>query len=342
MFNLKNIESIKSKLQSKKTISLFLLVLIGVLTVNYGYKISQKNHFLDFSTIYVDDLKTDIQASVNTQNIELFLLDENNYVVPVTKSMQANMDTTDYIKMIFDLYTSNCNSLPLGLRSPIVSSSRLIDWDIINKKLTLNVTKEFLNYDEAIERKVLESLAYSFTQFDEVDSVFLKVESDGVEFLKSGYYVGSGVSKSIGLNIEMDTNDPYNAHNVVVYYISQNADEEYLVPVTYIKDKDVAESMYIFDKMANPPESLSLVTAVDDDVELIDEVTSEAELILNVNSAILNSNNTLSELLIKQVLLSFGHNNEIESITVLVNGEVVETDTVVFSELEIPTLINKI
>ena len=91
------------------------------------------------------------------------------------------------------------------------------------------------NYAKEEERQIVESIAWTLTQFKEIKQVQFQINGEKLAKMPvSGTPLGEGVSRANGINFDDEqVADVTNTKPVTLYFMAQNNNkQQYYVPVT--------------------------------------------------------------------------------------------------------------
>lgn len=295
------------------SLSLFALLLLYLMPSNTS---------LDY------EIKTETVEYVYTNMLEvIYLLDSNDYVARTTIK-GCVCDTLETIKDVTEgLITDGKknNIIPNGFRPLIPSGTEVLDLDLEDKTLTINFSKELLTINEKYEEKMIESIVFTLTSIDGIDKVIIKVEGEPLKKLpNSGKLLPDILDKSFGINKNYSLVNTNDIESYTVYYVSNNNDENYYVPITkYVNGQSEDKIKVIIEELSTSPiYEENLMSFLNSNVSLINYNLENDKLSLNFNDYIFNdaSNNILEEV-IYTISLSIEDNYNIKDISFLVNNE---------------------
>ncbi len=299
--------------------SIAITLVLGIVVIGTREKSVSENTEVE----YVESLSETIEYDSKKDSIMLYVWDKNHYVFPIIKEINKGT-LTEQVVEIFEIYTKYSNTLPSEIVSPVVKSTKLVDVKINNNSIVLNMSEEFNNYNLEYERKIFEALAYTYTQFVDIEKVYFEINDNDLEYGKGGFPLKNGISRNMNLNLVLDTKNPSNSKEVIIYYLSQSNKEDYFIPVTYLVDKDIAVGEYIINTMANT-NNLNLDTCIRNYIDIIQEPYYEKDvLVININDNVfaedidINSSTTFN-----QIYLTFAGNYNVKELSLLINGEII-------------------
>lgn len=272
-----------------------------------------------------------VDTMTNQENVpQVNLLDEEYYAVyalhesdHIVKTYVSKQEESDPVLAVFELLTTKSNQLPIGTTSLISPMTRLIDYSIEEEVLTLNLSKEFLTYDPQAEQQVLESLVWSFTEIPGIERVKFEIENEPVSNLNGALAVGRGLTRDMGVNLELDTASLDNTQLVTVYFMTDDSQNAMLVPVTRLIPNSVDPIDYAVNALIQGATSKDYISVFDHQTTLLSSPTIQDGLIsLNFSSELYyDQNQTLvSSLMLKQLVMTLTEFDEIESVSVAING----------------------
>ena len=181
-------------------------------------------------------IETEYVSNLNTSHI--YLLNEDNYLVKVDFLLTKD-NIKDNIKMIINELSIN-NKKYLPLKGIIPSNTKLNNIDLNDNTLTIDFSNDLLKVNKHLEEKVIESIVYSLLELKEIDNV--KISIDGKQLTKlekNNKSLPVLLDNSFGINKTYDINKINDIEKVVIYYVFNEKEKDYYVPVTkYINSHD--------------------------------------------------------------------------------------------------------
>lgn len=251
-----------------------------------------------------------LEDSIGFANQKVYLLNNNNYFVEV--DVFLNPIDQDYpIQSIFNTLKISNNSLPLTFSGYIPADVELLNYQVVDSVLYLNLSKEFDNYDN--KDFILSGLVHSYL----INNNYLKV-SISIDSVLRGVY-----DSNYPINEEGSFTSRRDIDKVVVYYIDSFDNNHYYVPIFKYMNDDRDKICIILDELKdNIPNSL--VSYIDDDLELLDSKIENDVLILSFNSSLLNDK---KEENIKLISSSVFQNYDVSAVLFQVNDKIEEIVT---------------
>ncbi len=275
-----------------------------------------------------DTVTSSIDDSTATIMTELYLIDENGYVVSQTMSLPK---VESVAKQALEYLVTNgpvSNILPNGFRA-VLPADTTVDVNIDGNKAIADFSPEFEKYAAEDEEKILQAVTWTLTQFEKVEKVELRVNGYPLtEMPVNGTPINkNGLSRTMGINLDSNgVVDLTNSRQVTVYYLAQKGESVYYVPVTKrVSNVENDNVIAVVEELIDGPAYTSkLVSGFMSDVALLDDPKLvDGEVTLNFNEAIFGSfeEELISTQLLNSLVLSLTEQTGIEKVSVLVNGE---------------------
>ncbi len=267
-------------------------------------------------------------GATDSNQRQVYLIDKNDMVVPqvlqVPKSDKPAKQVVEYL--VEDSKVTN--QLPDGMRAVLPAGTEVLSLNIEQGTATVDFSKEFKQYAPEDEMRILQSLTYTLTQFDNVNNVKVQINGKDQKVMPVNHTpIGDGLTRENGINIETSgVVDVTNSDTVTVYFLAQNDKEQvYYVPVTRrVPSTDNLVKATVDELITGPSQQSGLVTEVHNTVELVTApVIEDGVVTLNFNKAILgqNENTAISESVLNSLVLSLTEVEGIDKVALKVNGQ---------------------
>lgn len=264
--------------------------------------------------VYPNDLET------------VYLLDSNDYVARVLISA-SNDSIVSKATSLIDALTiggKKENVIPNGFRSIIPSGTKVIDIELEDGVLIINFSKDILDIDKKYEDKMIESLTYTLTSINGIDSIKLLV--DGKELKKlpnSNKLLPTFLDKSYGINKIYEITNVGNIDSYTVYFVNNVNDNKYYIPVTkYVNDYKQDKIRIIIDELASSfTYQSNLSSFLNENTKLLNYEVIDKQIKLNFNDMIFSdiTNNDILEEVVYTICLSINDSIDIDSVVFLAN-----------------------
>lgn len=304
---------IKKMLYKKILVASSLLVVLFML---YLIPTKKEVEFAETNLEYVypNDLET------------VYLLDSNDYVARVLISA-SNDSIISKATSLIDALTiggKKENVIPNGFRSIIPSGTKVIDIELEDGVLIINFSKDILDIDKKYEDKMIESLTYTLTSINGIDSIKLLV--DGKELKKlpnSNKLLPTFLDKSYGINKIYEITNVGNIDSYTVYFVNSVNDNKYYIPVTkYVNDYKQDKIRIIIDELASSfTYQSNLSSFLNENTKLLNYEVIDKQIKLNFNDMIFSdiTNNDVLEEVVYTICLSINDSIDIDSVVFFAN-----------------------
>lgn len=258
---------------------------------------------------------------------ELYLIDQNGLVAPQTvhlpKVEGVAKQALEYL--VHDGPISQL--LPNGFQAALPAGTEIYGVNIVDGIGIVDFSEQFKDYRPEDELKILQSITWTLTQFDSVEKIKIRINGYDQEVMPiNGTPIGEGFSRANGINIEMDNVvNVANSKGVTLYFLAQNGETPYYVPVTRRVNSSVDQIEAVITELLAGPSSFSnLLTDFRNGVKLLD-VPSYANGIVtvNFNEELLNhiDGTAISDEVLNLLVLSLTEQPGVEKVAIEVNGD---------------------
>lgn len=240
----------------------------------------------------------------------IYLLDNADYVsrtlIPV--SQESTIETaTDLIDgLLIDGKKSNI--IPRGFKPLLPKDTTILNLSLNNCILTINFSKEFNNIKQEYEEKLIEALTYTLTSIKGIEKIDLYVEGNKLTCLpNSKKQLPEYLDKSYGINKSYEITSLKEVDTYTVYYVSNNSDESYYIPVTkYINNNEKQDKIEIIinELSTNLIYESNLASYLDMNAKLLDYEIINNQVRVNFNDKILS--NITDDVILEEVMYTIG------------------------------------
>lgn len=258
---------------------------------------------------------------------DLYLIDQNGLVAPQTlplpKAEGVAKQALEYL--VQDGPVSQL--LPNGFQAVLPVGTEIFGVNIKDGVAIVDFSEQFKDYRPEDELKILQSITWTLTQFDSVETVKIRINGYDQDVMPvGGTPIGEGFSRSSGINMETNNIvDLSNSKSVTLYFLAQNGENNYYVPVTRRVNADEDQLKAVVSQLLAGPSSFSnLLTDFRSGVELIEEPHyANGVVTVNFNEALLNhiEGTAISEEVVNLLVLSLTEQPGVEKVAIEVNGE---------------------
>jgi len=291
------------------TTSIIILIMIYLIPTNKNTK---------FETV---PTSLEIEYISGLGNNHIYLLNENNFLVK-NSIILSGESTKNKIKNILEELTfCDCNYLPDGLYPTIPKDTKINSIEINKDTVIVDFSKDLLNQSNYLVDKMIESIVYSITDLDDINSVTIKIDGKELNNIK-GVSLDNKLSKDIGINKTYEVKTRDNIDHITIYYMDQIQNKNYYVPVTKYLNLSKEKIEVIIESLANEYiyES-NLISKVNQHTKLLNYSLEGYSMILNFNNSILNKEGKIDEDIINTICYSVFDNYDVNQVIFQVDGK---------------------
>lgn len=297
-------------------LTLFILLLIYLMPTN---KINNSNL----------DVKQNLEYTYTNDLETIYLLDYNDYVARTFIkgcSCSSAVDKASDLLQGLIVEGKKSNIIPNGFKAIIPSGTRVLALNLDKGVLTIDFSKEILEINKKYEEKMLESLIYTLTSINGIDSVKILVEGEELKQLpNSNKQLPSLLDRDYGINKVYNLTGTNNIDSYTVFYVNEFNDNYYYVPVTkYINNDKLDKIKIIIEELtSNPVYESNLMSFLNVNTKLLDYEIKDDVIKLNFNNLILSdiTGNSILEEVIYTISLSVSNELDVKEVIFMVENE---------------------
>ena len=297
-------------------LTLFILLLIYLMPTN---KINNRNL----------DVKQNLEYTYTNDLETIYLLDYNDYVARTFIkgcSCSSAVDKASDLLQGLIVEGKKSNIIPNGFKAIIPSGTRVLALNLDKGVLTIDFSKEILEINKKYEEKMLESLIYTLTSINGIDSVKILVEGEELKQLpNSNKQLPSLLDRDYGINNVYNLTGTNNIDSYTVFYVNEFNDNYYYVPVTkYINNDKLDKIKIIIEELtSNPVYESNLMSFLNVNTKLLDYEIKDDVIKLNFNNLILSdiTGNSILEEVIYTISLSVSNEIDVKEVVFMVENE---------------------
>lgn len=297
-------------------LTLFILLLIYLMPTN---KTNNSNL----------DVKQNLEYTYTNDLETIYLLDYNDYVARTFIkgcSCSSAVDKASDLLQGLIVEGKKSNIIPNGFKAIIPSGTRVLALNLDKGVLTIDFSKEILEINKKYEEKMLESLIYTLTSINGIDSVKILVEGEELKQLpNSNKQLPSLLDRDYGINKVYNLTGTNNIDSYTVFYVNEFNDNYYYVPVTkYINNDKLDKIKIIIEELtSNPVYESNLMSFLNVNTKLLDYEIKDDVIKLNFNNLILSdiTGNSILEEVIYTISLSVSNEIDVKEVIFMVENE---------------------
>ena len=275
---------------------------------------------------------TDIQKEVSVVDYQTYrqiiYIDEDHILIPVSYVIEEFPTVQSEAFELFHLM-KDPSELSDYLSSVIPKNTQLETVVLNGDILQLHVTN--LNVKE--ELRFLEAMSYVFCQLEGVEQIEFYIDHQKLSYLPEGQImIDSLLTKQLGINnFESGTTHLYQTKPVTVYYSKTIGQQELYVPVCKRVDASYSlqELLEVIVDEVSVSSTLKKPSLIENAQILEGSYLESGHLYVNMNDAVLFDETTINQDVYDLLLLSFSHIEGVNEVSILVNGQTLETREVV-------------
>lgn len=265
--------------------------------------------------------KQDIEYHyISTKDVSVYLLNPNDQLTKVDFKVDDKDIETTIREIINKLTVSNDASIPNKFKQVIPKNVKLLDLYFDEGILNLNFSKELLNIKEEDISKIVESITYSLLDLPNINGISIYIEKENLSIKYPR--IPDIITKEFGINKRYFLNSFDDVSKVVIYYLDNEDDNYFYVPITKYMNDDRDKIKIIIDELSsNYIYESNLISLLDKNIELLNyEIVSDT-MVLDFNNSIFLENDKLLEEVVYSISYSVFANYDVEKIVFQANGE---------------------
>jgi germination protein M len=267
-----------------------------------------------------------VEEEPETAKVALYFKDPDGYVVPLSMEVPnvpwIAKQSLEYMKADGPVQ----DQLPQGFQPLLPAGTEVKGINILEKeKLAIvDFSTEFARYRAEDERKLLEAVTWTLTQFPAIEQVQFWIEGELLkEMPVDGTPLTEPLSRSIGINIERKEGVYFSqASPVTLYFQKQAKDMTYYVPVTRFIERTNNIAMASLEQLISGPLAQTGLASVISPQTVLPTVSQSEDVItVNFDDSVLDANGRIPEETYNSVVLSLAETTGTDKVQILVNGK---------------------
>lgn len=267
-----------------------------------------------------------VMEETKEDQIQVYVLDQDNTLIPMSKTIKTGLSTEDKIKELIKLMCADqAKDSFSGVLGQGTSAKEVIIEDAI---ASIYFDDGFATYDAKQELRVLEALTWGITQFKEVKEVKLYVNDALLQEMPLAKTpIPTPLDRSLGINhFESATSSLNHSDTITVYYTKKIDNSAYFVPKSKriagdssdmeTVVKEVLKDVSVSSKLESP--------LYEDNIDAMDLPRREDDiLIVNMSNSLLSSDRSAKQEAYEALVLSLAVNFGVDEVKVFVDDHVV-------------------
>lgn len=322
---------------NKRILIFGLIAILGITAIKLGTNLVKENMTSvnqdEIEVIRSDVKDLEVVEDDGLRETVFYFKNSEGYLVPVMKRIpwEEGIGKVTLLNMVDSKELresmSHTDLLPL-----IPAGTKINGMTVDNDTglCKVDFSKEIKNTEsKEDEENMIKGIVYTLTEFSTIDKVQLMVEGEILKSLNHDVAIGEALSRE---DINLMGNKESFSSKVVVYYTDEN--DEYFVPVTIPTLAPVSNVYSALDELfQGPPEGANLKSNIPDEVKLEGVEIKEGIAFVDINLAdesCLKDEVRLNKMM-KNIGLTLKEFGDVESVELLVDGEIINTSIPVFA-----------
>ena len=271
---------------------------------------------------------SDLELEYNVDVIEssstevVYLLDNDYYL----SKLNVFIDETDIKTLIEEklLVLRDGSSDFDKFNTLIPQNTKIIDISVDKTSVFINFSKELLDVKKELEEKMIEAIVYSLTEINGINDIYIKVEGELLTMLpNSKKKLDQPLNRSFGINKEYDLINFNNIDKTTVFFIKEEDDFKYYVPVTKISNEKTDKIDIIINELQSSVNySSNLMSYLSNSAKVEDYNITENTMNIVFNEFIFDeANNNILEEVKYTIGYSVLENYEVNKVNFIINDE---------------------
>ncbi len=256
----------------------------------------------------------------------VYLLDANGFVVPVSltlpKSEGAAKQVLSYMVKGGPIETL----LPQGFQAVLPEGTKVLGMTIKEGTATIDFSPEFKKYAPADEKKIIDAITRSMTEFKAIKNISIWVNGTPLTEMPVEHTPVLSLNRSHGINMELAENAvPGRTTPVTLYFQRQLNDKQaYYVPVTrLIPQTDNVAKAVVEELIKGPKEGSPLIGSFITSTKVLDVKDENGTVVVNLSKDVLkyDSGKEANPEAMEALVLSLTENTGVKQVQVMVEGK---------------------
>ncbi|QKG84057.1 spore gernimation protein [Kroppenstedtia pulmonis] len=273
------------------------------------------------------DLQKDQKDSTASQdNMELYFLTDTGHVAPYSLNIpKVEGIAKEALKYMVEDGPAQ-SMLPKGFSGILPRETKVKGLDIQSNTATIDFSKDFLNYRDEMEEKILSAITWTLTGFESVKKVNIWVNGRPLQEMPKKKSPAQGLTRDKGINLEVAQGvKASQSMPVTLYFLGQSEDNTiYYVPVTRMinRQKNVAEAA-LKELIKGPQQGSELSTALAETTEINGVKMDGKTAVADFGKQLLeySDEGKASQDAINTIILSLTENTHAKNVKITVDGK---------------------
>lgn len=265
---------------------------------------------------------SEVQGSVDRM---VYLYDSNGYVVPVSLTLPKVEGPAKQVLAYLVKGGPVETLLPQGFKAVLPEGTKVLGMTIKDGTATVDFSPEFKKYAPAEEKKILDAITRSLTEFKDVKHVSIWINGTPLSEMPVDHTPISLLNRDSGVNVELADNAvPGRTTPVTLYFQGQlNDNRSYFVPVTRLipQTEDITAAV-IEELIRGPKQGSTLYSSFLPSTKVLDVKNENGTVVVNLSKDVMKFNNgkEANPEAMESLVLSLTENTGVKRVQVMVEG----------------------
>ncbi len=237
---------------NKFLLGTFLLILICILSIF-------PNNKLDYDVLIEE---------TNKLNNVVYLLDDDNYLSLLNVYIGKN-EIVDIIKekliLLRDGYEDYSDFKTLIPKDTIINNI-----SVEENNVYIDFNESFLDVGSSLSKSMIESIVYSVTEINGINNIYISINNNMLDtYPNTNIKLNMPLNRNIGINTIYDIENLNKVSKTTMYFIKENNNIKYYIPVTKISNNNDEKISIIIDELKSSVYSMdNLQSYLNNNLEL--------------------------------------------------------------------------
>ncbi len=316
-----------------------LIAILGISVIKLGTNMVKNNLTSvddEIEIVRSDDFNMEVVEAEGLRKTIFYFKDAKDYLVPVMKRIpwEEGIAKTTLLNMV-DSEELRSSLADTGLKPiiPMGTSLKGISIDGDTGLCKVDFSEEIRDIESnKDEENLIKGIVYTLTEFPNIKEVQIMVDGKIIPVLKHGFPIDKPLRRE---NINLVGKLEDGSSKVVVYYKGEAKEEkEYFIPVTIPTLAPISNVYTALDMLfSGPPKDLGLRTDIPEGFKFsgVEIKDNTAFVDINLKEGASPLDDKAMNDVMKNIGLTLGQFEEIETVELLLDGQIINTSIPVFA-----------
>lgn len=260
----------------------------------------------------------------STFHATIYAADADGYLAPMSMDIPFVERTATQTLAYMTKGGPGEQLLPDDFQMLLPEDTEVIGMDIAEGLATIDFSPEFANYEPEVERQLLESIVWTLTEHDNIQTVQIWMDGRPLkEMPVGGLPMSYALSRTMGINLEYAHGvHPSEAMPVTLYFQNESSDlGTYFVPVTrMIKKTETVFADVVQQLISGPTTTKGLKAIAPSETQLLNVTERDGTVELKFSESVLGDAETISAQMLQSLTLSLIETTDADKIEVQIDG----------------------